>query len=233
MACRWILPTALSAAFLAFSGATQAQPRPREDFDSLVARADQARMAGRISEAYHLYSAAYQYKDDPTIAGRMALLWQGSVETKIEMLMHAMEADGGATDAEKTQIVMEFRKYRPLVCLLRFHGNLPDAQIWINGSELLYSSVLGARFRIVSQPGQLFIRSVAKGLGEAVARVDCPAGGSADAVLAWSLKPEHDEKKPIDVIVTEAVEKALMHERCLPPSHNESSYQYALLRENG
>lgn len=235
MVCRWTLPKALFAAFLAFSGATQAQPRPREDFDSLVTRADLARQAGRTSEAYGLYSAAYQYKEDPTIAGRMAVTSSGAVEDRVQYLLIAIVGNGGTTDAEKTQFAETLKQLRPLVCVLRIHGNTPEARVSIDGNELEGAFGYGTAFRIVWKPGMLHIRGVAKVQGEAVTRVSCPAGGEADAYLVWSSSPTTTPMDPrqIEIIINEAVQKALLQERCPPPSRDDSAYRHAVLSESG
>lgn len=171
--------------------ATSAAP----DFSALVKKGDQARIAGKWSEALHAYAEALEIRDDALVAGRLGLvlLEFREYQAAAGKLFQAVEVGAGASDTERTRFFQAYLVAKNQVCRL-------DVVILQNGVkfEIDDEPRLEGRhdFWTFVQPGKHNLHASLEGFEDQTIEIDAPKGSQLPIKIELHpVKPKEEPAK--------------------------------------
>lgn len=166
-------------------------------FAELVRKGDQARGAGKLSEAVSSYSAALQIRRDARVRGRLGLvaLEAGATAEAVGFLLDAIMDGHDAPPAEQRRIHEAYLRARPLVCRLDITISHLGAEVRING-ELEPGARTKNDFFVFVEPGTHEVRASLPGFKDAVRTIDAPKGGRESVPLELVPNPPPAPSSP-------------------------------------
>ncbi len=188
---------ALVCAMLALTSPVRAADPPpasstnTADFDALVKKGDQARIAGKWSDALKAYTAALEIRDDPLVAGHLGLvLMEFQVyDAAAGKLFQAIEQAAGANDAERMRFFQAFLVAKGQTCRLDVVIVQNGAKLEIDGEPRFKGRREGWTF---VTPGKHKIKATLEGFEDETVDIDATKGGQL------SIKIELHPVKPAD-----------------------------------
>jgi hypothetical protein len=107
---------------------------PANSFDDYVHDGDRERAMGRLEVAVYEYETALALRDDPTVKGRVGLLFAelGKPARAANYLREAVFANGGATDKERALFEAKLAELRRRVAMLDVWLNVDHAVVTID-----------------------------------------------------------------------------------------------------
>jgi len=174
-----------STAFVAPS-AHAAETNHDAEFTTLVNRGDKARSSGQWVDAAHAYAEALELRDDPLVSGRVGLVLVElrHFDVAAQRLLHAIEDNAGASDAERTRFVRAFQTARDEVCKLNVTIDHRGARFEVDGQ--VQEQEKGDFVAFVGA-GVHTLRVSLEGFEDETREITAPRGGLLK--LAFSMRP--------------------------------------------
>jgi hypothetical protein len=176
------------------AAANEAPPR---DFDALVKKGDQARIAGKWSNALEAYAKALEIRDDPLVAGRVGLVLMAvkEYEAAAGKLFHAIERGAGVNDAERSRFFQAFLVAKNQTCRLDVLVVQTGVTLELDGE----SRFSGRReFWAFVKTGKHKVHASLEGFEDETIEIDAPKGDqlSIKIELRPVKPPEEPAKQP-------------------------------------
>ncbi len=168
-----------------------------KDFDTLVKKGDQARIAGNWSDALEAYAKALELRDDYLVAGRVGLVLVAfrEYETAAAKLLQAVESGAGASDAERMRFFQAYVVAKKQVCRLDVIIVQTGVKFEIDGESRLEGRHDSWTFIAA---GKHKLRASLEGFEEQTIEIDAPKGGQL--AIKFDLRPvkpkEEHAKQP-------------------------------------
>lgn len=197
--------TALFSALVCFGLAAEAsgQTAPSmpnasstaEDFDALVKKGDQARIAGKWPDALEAYGKALKIRDDPLVAGRLGLVVLEFREYDVAaiQLLRAVERGAGVNDFERSRFVQAFLVAQKQTCRLEVVIVQTGVNVEIDGKSRLEGRHDSWTF---VKAGKHTIHASLEGFEDQTIEIDAPKGGLLPIKIDLRpVKPTEDPAK--------------------------------------
>lgn len=168
------------------------------DFATLVKKGDQARIAGKWSDALHAYAGALELRDDPLVAGRLGLvlLEFREYQAAAGKLFFAVEHGAGLGDAERTRFFQAYVVAKNHVCRLEVVIVQNGAKFEVDGEARLEGR---HDFWTFVKPGNHTVRASLEGFEAQTMEIDAPKGGVlAIKIDLRPVKPKEGAAKQPD-----------------------------------
>lgn len=167
------------------------------DFATLVKKGDQARIAGKWSDAVEAYGNALKLRDDPLVSGRVGLVLVEFREYDVAAihLLRAIERGAGVNDAERTRFFQAFLVAQKETCRLDVIIVQTGVNFEIDGEPRLDGRHDSWTF---VKAGKHQIHASLEGFEEQTIEIDAPKGGqlSIKIELHPVKPPEEPAKEP-------------------------------------
>lgn len=159
------------------------------DFDALVKKGDQARVAGKWSVALKEYAAALELRDDPLVAGRLGLVLMEYREYEVAAgkLFQAIEYGAGANDAERTRFFRAFLIAKKATCRLDLIVVQNGVKLELDGEPRFRNR---REFWAFVASGKHKLKASLEGFEDETIEFDAPKGGQLNLTISLrSVKP--------------------------------------------
>ena len=166
-------------------------------FSELARAGDNARAAGRLSDAVRAYRAALDLKNDAVIAGRLGLVAfeGGAIALSVDFLLRGITDGQKASLAERRQVKDAYDRARSLVCRVNVSVSNSTAEVSIDGEPQPWATSKG-EFYVFVLPGRHTVRARLDGYEDATEIIDAPKGEELPVRLTLSPLKEKPESVP-------------------------------------
>lgn len=170
-----------------------ASPPNSADFDALVKKGDQARIAGKWSVAFDAYAKALKMRDDPLVSGRLGLVVVEFREYDVAaiQLLRAVERGAGVNDAERSRFVQAFLVAQKQTCRLEVVIVQTGVNFEIDGISRLEGRHDSWTF---VKAGKHTLRASLEGFEDQTIEIDAPKGGLLPIKI--DLRPVKPAEEP-------------------------------------
>ncbi len=183
------------------------------EFDALVKKGDQARIAGKWSDALEAYAKALEIRDEPLVSGRLGLVVLEFREYDVAaiQLLRAVERGAGVNDAERSRFVQAFLVAQKQTCRLEVVIVQTGVNFEIDGKSRLEGRHDSWTF---VKAGKHTLHASLEGFEDQTIEIDAPKGGLLPIKI--DLRPVKPPEEPAKEPEPEPASKAAD-----PPQHED------------
>ncbi len=163
------------------------------DFGALVKKGDQARIAGKWSDALEAYGKALKLRDDPLVSGRVGLVLVEFREYDVAAihLLRAIERGAGVNDAERKRFFQAFLVAQKETCRLDVIIVQTGVNFEIDGESRLEGRHDSWTF---VKAGKHKLHASLEGFEDQTIEIDAPKGGQLPIKI--DLRPVKPKEEP-------------------------------------
>ncbi len=168
------------------------------DFGALVKKGDQARIAGKWSDALEAYGKALEVREDPLVSGRIGLVLLEFREYDVAaiQLLRAIERGAGVNDAERTRFFQAFLVAQKETCRLDVIIVQTGVKFEIDGEPRLEGRHDSWTF---VKAGKHKLHASLEGFEDQTIEIDAPKGGQLPIKIELHpVKPQEEPTKEPD-----------------------------------
>jgi hypothetical protein len=164
-----------------------------KDFDALVKKGDQARIAGKWSSALEAYAKALELRDDPLVAGRVGLVLVAfhKYEAAAGNLVDAIERGAGVDDGERARFFQAFLVAQKNTCRVDVIIVQTGVKLEVDGKTRFAGRREGWMY---VKPGRRTVHASLEGFEDETMEIDAPKGGQLSIKI--ELRPVKPKEEP-------------------------------------